>query len=374
MADIEKSREKLLQLAEAQGYLTFDDILDTSDAFFLSVTEVDQLSEAIQLRGIIVYEESPHSIQLYVEDDEFTDFTRTDYEAIFNEVLELTPQLDPLISQIRKNPVPQYGEVDQLARQVVDGNSYARERVFCLYMRSVVKIALSMTKQFELSLEDAISNGFIGLMAAIDRYNPDGFSVFHSYASMYIRQAIQRDCNPVWMTYYFPTHMKEKVFRVIQKVEEYTPLTVTNNIPDIIIGLVAEDLQMPEVDVRSVLRYYFNQKFGRLDLYELTRKELFDEDDAIIDNSLMDDGNVVFEEISNKMLREAVNEVLGTLTPKEAEVLQMRYGMDYSTPMTLEEVGEQMHVSRERIRQIEAKALRKLRHPNRSKLLRDFLE
>ena len=137
MADISKCQEGLLGLAAQQGYLTFDDILNASEAFSLSVTEVDFLSEAIQLRGIIVYESAPQIGQSSQSDDDVLDYSRTDYDAIFEELLDLAPQLKHLVDEIKSFPAPQWGEVNQLARQIAEGNQFARDRMIMLYIRRI---------------------------------------------------------------------------------------------------------------------------------------------------------------------------------------------------------------------------------------------
>ena len=373
MADISKCQEELISLAEKQGYLTFDDILNASDAFALSVSEVDLLSEAIQIRGILVYETTPHD-KLSTEDEEYLDYSRTDYNSVFAEVLSMAPQLETLIDAIKGFPAPQYGETNQLAMQIAEGNMFARERLFNLYMRSVVKIALSMTKQLELSLEDAISTGFLGLMTAIDKYDPDGFSVFHSYASMYIRQAIQRECNPIWMDYYFPTHAKEKILGVVQKLAEYHVVVDSEIWKDrVLLEQLSIDLQMSESEVCVALKYYCNQRF-KSSTEEITRQELFGVDGCVSVESPITDDDRVFNELLNKDLSSTLMFALSQLSEREAMVIKMRNGLDGSTGMTLEEIGSVLNITRERVRQIENKALRKLRNPKISKMLKDYME
>ena len=373
MADISKCQDELISLAEKQGYLTFDDILNASDAFVLSVAEVDLLSEAIQLRGILVYETAPHDKQTS-EDEDYLDYSRTDYNSIFVEVLSIAPQLKTLIKEIKGFPAPQYGETNQLAMQIAAGNMFARERLFTLYMRSVVKIALSMTKQLELSLEDAISTGFLGLMAAIDKYDPDGFSAFHSYASMYIRQAIQRECNPIWMEYYFPAHIKERILSVVQKLNEYH-VDFENDIwkDKELLEQVSLELQLSKNEVNVALDYYCKQRLKSC-AEEIINQEMYGPDESIIPESPITDNDTVFEELLRKDVCAVVEFALSHLTEREAMVIKMRNGLDDFTVMTLEEIGGLLHITRERVRQIESKALRKLRSPRISTLLRDYLE
>lgn len=371
MADISKCQDELFALAKLQGYLTFDDILNASDAFSLSVTEVDFLSEAIQLRGIIVYEDAPNNRQ-ESDDEEFLDYSRTDYNAIFAEVLDLAPQLKTLIEEIKGFPAPQWGEINILAMQIAEGNLFARERLITLYMRNVVKIALSMTKQNELDIEDAISSGFAGLMNAVDKFDPAGFSAFHSYASMWITQGIQRDCNPKWMDYYFPAHYKDRMYKAFQKYEQYTAgEEVGTSEYNHLIHEIADDLDMDPNLVSRVLESAITQKYGKVSFEDFIECD-FDYDGNLPD-SLIQFEDTALEILLQNDLSKTIEEVLSSLSDRESLVVRMRNGIGYDKAMTLEEIGSLMDVTRERIRQIEAKAMRKLTHPSRKKKLEGFL-
>ena len=141
MADIDKCQEELLLLAKKQGYFRFDDVIDASDTFSLSVSDLDVVSDRIQMLGVIIYEDSPVTNK-QDSNDELYDYSRTDYDAIFEEILEISPSMQPLIEQIKLFPPPQYGETNPLFMQVADGNSFARQRLITIYMRIVLKIAL----------------------------------------------------------------------------------------------------------------------------------------------------------------------------------------------------------------------------------------
>lgn len=371
MADIGRCQEILLVLAEKQGYLTFDDILEQADAFSLSVAEVDALSEAIHLRDIIVYESAP-TADYQQEDEEIFDYSRTDYEMLFAEILELAPQLSTLIDAIKSYPPPQYGEITQLKRQAAEGNQFAFNRLVTLYMRNVLKIALSMTKQYELELEDAISSGFIGLMSAIDKYDPAGFSPFHSYASRWIQQGIQRDCNPCWMDYYFPAHYQEKMVRVIRKYSQYA----VDEGADLVhyyeaVKRISYELELSEDDVDKALRDGLIQKYGKRSIEELVVSEYAWE--GTTPRELMEDDEDSLNTVFHNALRDTMEEILNTLTPKEKMVVQLRNGIGEPHPMTLEGVGSLLHVTRERVRQIEKKSMGHLRKLANEERLADFL-
>ena len=371
MVDISKCQENLLALASQQGYLTFDDILNASEAFSLSVTEVDILSEAIQLRGIIVYESTPQQNQPSQSDEDVLDYSRTDYDAVFDELIELAPQLIHLVNEIKLFPAPQWGEINQLAHQIAEGNQFARDRMIMLYMRSVLKIALSMTKQYDLDIEDAVSSGFIGLINAVDRFDPSGFSAFHSYAAMWIQQGIQRDCNPKWVDYYFPAHYKDKLFRISQKFENYTsgenPGTPEF---DLLVNRISEELGVSETELENALTHYFNQKYWKESLEEIQYAEMAE--GAMLRSPVVNEDDV-FEIVFQENLSEAIENILSALTEREAEVIRMRNGMGPYKEMTLEEIGSILNITRERVRQIEEKAMRKICHPRRRIQLEQFL-
>ena len=372
MADISKCQDELIILAEKQGFLTFDDILNASDAFSLSVSEVDFLSEAIQLRGIIVYEIAPN-IRKESDDEEFLDYSRTDYNAIFAEVLALAPQLKTLIEEIKGFPAPQWGEINILAMQIAEGNQFARDRLITLYMRNVVKIALSMAKQNELDIEDAISSGFAGLLNAVDRFDPSGFSAFHSYASLWIQQGIQRDCNPVWIDYYFPAHFKEKMFRSLQA---YNHFSIGEEVGTqeyySLIQRIAQETELSTTEVDKALRNAFIQMYGKESIETLI--EIEDSNDYMTSEWLACNEESIIGNQLHRESKEIIDKILASLSEREALVIKMRNGFGDYPPMTLEEIGSIMNVTRERIRQIESKALRKLAHPSRAKKLRPLLD
>ena len=268
-------QEYLINKATEDGFLTFDTVLDATELFSLTAADVDRVSDALQLRGILIYENQPDQSVL---DEDIVDYSRTDYEEIFKEILSIAPSLQTFIEAIKTNPSPQYGETNRLSYQIAEGNQFARERLIRIYMRNVLKIALSMSKQYELDLEEAISSGFFGLMTAVDRYDPSGFSAFHSYASMWIQQSIQRECNPVWMDYYFPAHYKERMYRarrIFCKIEGVPDVEMQSLKNSKILTQVAKELDTTENTVRKCLQRYVIQKSCKYsidDIVEITER------------------------------------------------------------------------------------------------------
>ena len=372
MSTVFACQNELIELAEKQGYLTFDDIIVASQRFELRITEIDELSEMLQLRGILVYEVDPSLSRTKTnnsEEDE-PDYSRTDYEALFQDIQRKCPSLFSLINQIRHNPTPQHGEVNMLARQIKEGNTHARERLIMLYMRNVLKIAFSMSKQYDFELEDAISAGFIGLIYAVDAYVVEDFSTFHSYASMKISRYIQRECVPFWLDYYVPAHAKVKLFKVLQKYHEdkWIKCEIGSGQYSQTIQEYAQGLEMTTMEVDRCLRIIVSQ-IDRIGIGELNQ--------LIVTGNCTElrlmNWNESAESIDKTELEKTVDSLLSNLSEREARVIRLRYGIGEKSPLTLEEVGNIFGITRERVRQIEGKAMRKLCHPRNKMKLENYL-
>lgn len=364
MSKVADSQKLLIAESEKKGFLTFDDIMDISDAYSLSVSEVDQLSEALEIRGIIIYETAP----VGKDTGHFEDYSRINYESIFEEIISLSPELEYVIELVRKLPPPQYGEISALTMQTAAGNIYARERLILIHLRVALKIALSMTKLHQYDIIDAVSAGFIGLIIAVDRFDPDGFSAFQSYASLWIQQNINRECNPIWIEYYFPAHYKEKMLPAYERYLSHScEYCVENHICDRLLAEIAEELDIDIIQAEEYLSVAIQQAEQHIYFEE-------NDDETItgIPEELTQTDDTLFECVVSSMARDALSAALNSLKPKEADVIRLRTGFDSGRPMTLEEVGAIYGITRERIRQIEAKALRKLSHPSRAKKLKDF--
>lgn len=267
MSKVAECQQLLFDEAAKKGFLTFDDIMDMSDTYSLSVSEVDQLSEALQLRGIIIYETAPLEKDL----DRFEDYSRIDYDVIFKEIVSLSDELEYIVELIKKLPPPQYGEISALTAQIADGNTYARERLILIHLRIVLKIALSMAKAHHYNIVDAVSAGFIGLIIAVDRFDPDGFSAFQSYASLWIQQNINRECNPVWIEYYFPAHYKEKMLPVYERYLFHSCENCgTNRICRRLIAEISEEMDIIQCKPKNILV----REFDRLNNISIFKKTM----------------------------------------------------------------------------------------------------
>lgn len=368
MSKVAECQKLLIATSENKGFLTFDDIMDVSDAYSLSVSEVDQLSEALEIRGIIVYETAPVGKDV----DHFEDYSRIDYEAVFEEIISLSPELEYVVELIRKLPPPQYGEISALTMQTAAGNAYARERLILIHLRVALKIALSMSKSHQYDIIDAVSAGFVGLIIAVDRFDPDGFSAFQSYASLWIQQNINRECNPIWMEYYFPAHYKEKMFPAYERyLNHLCEDCVPSSVCETLISEISDELGISFAQASEYLTAAIQQAENHLYL-----SEFFEEDGgrelSTLPQELIQTDDILFERIDVSMARIALSNALDSLTSREADILKFRTGFDNGRLFTLEDIGTMYGVTRERVRQIEAKALRKLGHPSRAKKLKDF--
>ncbi|BDF68158.1 RNA polymerase sigma factor SigA [Oscillospiraceae bacterium] len=368
MSKVADCQKQLIAESEKKGFLTFGDVMDLSDAHSLSVSEVDQLSEALEIRGIIIYETTPSGKDVA----HFEDYSRIDYEAVFKEIISLSPELKYIVELIKKLPPPQYGEISALTAQIAAGNTFARERLILIHLRVVLKIALSMAKSHQYDIADAVSAGFVGLIVAVDRFNPDGFSAFQSYASLWIQQNINRECNPIWMEYYFPAHYKEKMLPAYERyLNHWCGDCVPGRICETLVSEIADSLEISFEEANEYLAAAIKQAENHLYL-----SDYFEENDCEESlpwpQELMQADDFLFEKAAASMARNTLLNALSSLTPKEADVIRLRTGFDDNRPLTLEDVGAIYGVTRERIRQIEAKALRKLGHPSKAKKLKDF--
>jgi len=373
MSGLIECQQNLLTLASDKGYLTFDDILDAASTSLLSLSEIDRLSDNLQSLGVLLYETEPERHE--DDSDAYSDYSRTDYGAIFSEITSLSDAVSPLIELVKEILPPQFGEVQSLVEQLQYDNNYARERLVLSHLRIALKIALSVSKQYSYNIEDAVSASFIGLMEAVEHFDPNGFSAFQSYASMWIQQNIHRYCSPIWMEYYCPVHVKEKIFPVLLQYNHNAgTIIVDDSFDPTIVSTIAEETEMSDLQVERILRFARAQLLGCIDVDAISPPEdqLDNESQMRFSIDLIEattDGP--FEIVERKVLRENLEKLLASFTSREQEIIRLRFGFD-GVPQTLEEVGQIFNITRERVRQIENKCIRRLRHPSKAKIIRDF--
>ena len=330
------------------------EICSLEDAKFLR--DVDHLGrypykyfDNIQL---LFYEE----IEEYVLDNIY----KIDSYQAYNSKQFIEETLDAYYKLVGHYPLLDEKEEKSLLKKMKDGDTEAYNRLVCSNLRLVVHVAKKYINR-GLDVDDLIQEGTLGLITALKRYDAKFHSRISTYAMYWIKQSIQRAIYDTGNLIRFPVHMHETIntFKsAYKKIEKEQ-----GNIPTV--KMMADTLGCSEERIVEISKFV--------------------ENNVIYDDTINDDGDTVFDLINddqndsaerfvyNKKLKEQVLAVLDTLTPREEKVLRLRYGIDDGKPKTLEEVGQHFNNTRERIRQIEAKALRKLRHPSRSKRLKDYL-
>ena len=372
----------LLEQAEKQGYITFDDIMDCADTYSLPIQDFDWLSSAITTRGVIVYDEAPiNRILLNQEDDDYDDYAQSDYETVYSRIIELDDRLEPFVNEVRNIKPPQRGEFSQLKYQMVEGNQHARDRMIEMHLRVAMRIALQRAEAYDMDIQDAVGEAYIGLVTAVDKYNPDTNGPFASYASMWILQNISRRQSTQRTLMYYPVHKKELYFSAYPVLKANGYIGYADILDDK--GAIeflqskfsftneqTEEVLLATIPFESFEEYYAmflenNNVYGKhIDEQKeelLVPEELISEDDIDV-------------HIVAIMMKEQLAEALGMLKERERNVLELRYGLIDSEEKTLEDVGKEFNITRERVRQIEVKALNKLRHPSIARRLRDYIE
>lgn len=378
--NIESALTNLIELSSKKGFLVFDDIYDVADKWNLSIKDIDYLSSSIATRGILVYDEAPVIDTADTSFDDYDDYAHRDYDAIFDKVIELDPGLEDFITAIRNVVPPQTKEMDQLKHQIQEGNVYARERAVQMHLRFAVRIALQRAEVYNAEIADILQEACIGLITAVDKYDPDSSGPFGSYASLWILQNISRTQGTQRPLIYYPVHKKEGYFTIypIMKEEGYLDLDTEEIWTDKEIrGLIQNKLGCKAAQAEDIITQVMPIE-SLEDLYEksLVNYEKSDKQRSRFYNGYEDvfywyeDGYINIEQVS---LRKALEDVMKELRPREKEVIRARYGLDSGVEKTLEEVGKMLGVTRERVRQIESKAIKKLQQSKIIKILQDFL-
>ena len=286
-------------------------------------------------------------------------------EADDAELLESLPLEDSVrmyLKEIGRMPLLTQEEECELAVRVRAGDEEAKNRMIAANLRLVVAIARRYAGH-GLQLMDLVQEGSLGLMKAVEKFDPDKGFKFSTYATWWIRQAITRAIADQGRTIRIPVHMVEsinKTYRVSGKLLQELGRTPSEE-------EIAETMDLPPEKIREILRVA--QEPVSLET------PIGEEDDSLLMDFIASEEMTEPETVADRsLMREQVRQIMSTLTPRERRVLELRYGIADGEMHTLEEVGKEFNVTRERIRQIEAKALRKLRHPSRSKKLKDYLD
>ena len=325
--------------------------------------ELDEIVNRLEKSGVDVLEPMPEDDEIDAEILESAE--EVDMETVDLSVPEGVGIEDPVrmyLKEIGKVPLLTAEEEIELAKRMEAGDEEAKKKLAEANLRLVVSIAKRYVGRGMLFL-DLIQEGNLGLLKAVEKFDYRKGYKFSTYATWWIRQAITRAIADQARTIRIPVHMVEtinKLIRVSRQLLQELGREPTSE-------EIAEEMNMPVERVREILK---------ISQEPVSRETpIGEEEDSHLGDFIQDENVAVpADEAAAALLREQLQEVLGTLTEREQKVLRLRFGLDDGRTRTLEEVGKEFNVTRERIRQIEAKALRKLRHPSRSRKLKDYLE
>ena len=360
---LEKFKELLVFAKKKKNVLEFHELSEFFADMPLTEEQMEKLLEFLDQNGVDVLRITEDD----VDDDDIilTEEDEVDVENIDLSVPEGVSIEDPVrmyLKEIGKVPLLSADEEIELAQRMETGDQDAKKRLAEANLRLVVSIAKRYVGRGMLFL-DLIQEGNLGLIKAVEKFDYRKGYKFSTYATWWIRQAITRAIADQARTIRIPVHMVETINKLIRVSRQLLQELGREPSPE----EIAEEMNMPVERVREILK--ISQEPVSLET------PIGEEEDSHLGDFIQDDNvPVPADAAAFTLLKEQLVEVLGTLTEREQKVLRLRFGLDDGRARTLEEVGKEFKVTRERIRQIEAKALRKLRHPSRSRKLKDFLD
>ncbi len=367
--DMEKFQKKLTELLalakKKKNMLEYQEISDFFQDMQLGAEQFEKILDFLESNNIDVLritegDDSDEDILLEVDDDDDIEVEKIDLSVPDGVSIE-----DPVrmyLKEIGKVPLLSAEEEIELAKRMELGDEEAKKRLAEANLRLVVSIAKRYVGRGMLFL-DLIQEGNLGLIKAVEKFDYRKGYKFSTYATWWIRQAITRAIADQARTIRIPVHMVETINKLIRVSRQLLQELGREPSPE----EIAAEMNMPVERVREILK--ISQEPVSLET------PIGEEEDSHLGDFIQDDNvPVPADAAAFTLLKEQLEEVLGTLTEREQKVLTLRFGLEDGRARTLEEVGKEFNVTRERIRQIEAKALRKLRHPSRSRKLKDYLE
>ncbi len=365
MAETEKQKkelkqsEKIQKIVEAgkkKGVITYKEITETLDDADLKPEQLELIYDSLEANNVDVIDEDIEKELITVDEEGVTE------DPLVSEAISIDDPVRMYLKEIGKVPLLTAEQERDLAVRMAEGDESAKRQLAEANLRLVVSIAKRYVGRGMLFL-DLIQEGNLGLIKAVEKFDYKKGYKFSTYATWWIRQAITRAIADQARTIRIPVHMVETINKLIRISRQLLQTLGRDPLPE----ELAKEMDIPVEKVREILKIAQEPVSLETPIGE-------EEDSHLGDFIPDDDAPAPAEAAAFTLLKEQLMDVLDTLTPREEKVLKLRFGLEDGRARTLEEVGREFQVTRERIRQIEAKALRKLRHPSRSKKLRDFLE
>jgi len=356
--DANKTVQDILKKAKEKGQITYGELANQLGD--INPEQIDKVFDAFEELGVDVLKddlEEPDIEDLEeVEDIKLEDINTMNFDGV-----NIDDPVRMYLREIGKIPLLTFEEELEYAKQVLEGDEYAKQKLAESNLRLVVSIAKKYVGRGMLFL-DLIQEGNMGLIKAVEKFDYQKGFKFSTYATWWIRQAITRAIADQARTIRIPVHMVETINKLIRISRHLLQQLGREPSPE----EIAQEMEIPVEKVMEI------QKIAQ-DPVSL-ETPIGEEDDSHLGDFIQDeDSPAPQDSAAYTLLKEQLEEVMNTLTPREAKVLKLRFGLEDGRARTLEEVGREFMVTRERIRQIEAKALRKLRHPSRSKKLKDYM-
>ena len=344
---LEQLKTDFVNTYKPKGSIGSDTLCDKLEKIDIDSTQMEEIYKTLEENGIKIVDD-------YEKDKEL-------YDQLLKEI-SMDDPVKMYLKDIGKVPLLSADDEIELARKMMDGDESAKRELSVANLRLVVSIAKRYVGR-GMQFLDLIQEGNLGLMKAVEKFDYQKGFKFSTYATWWIRQAITRAIADQARTIRIPVHMVETINEVVRvqrlRLQQYGREPTPEEI--------AKEMGIPEQRVVEI------QKISQ-DPVSL-ETPIGEEEDSHLGDFIEDEQALApTDVVASNLLKEQLLEILDTLTPREEKVLRLRYGLDDGKPRTLEEVGKEFNVTRERIRQIEAKALRKLRHPTRSKRLKEFID
>lgn len=345
--------KKLMDKGKKNGSITYKEIMNELEEIDITPEQIEKIYEVLESMGVeVIAEDEPH-----IEEEE-----EEEIDISIPEGIAIDDPVRMYLKEIGKVPLLSSEEEIDLAQRIEAGEQRAKKKLAEANLRLVVSIAKRYVGRGMMFL-DLIQEGNLGLIKAVEKFDYRKGYKFSTYATWWIRQAITRAIADQARTIRIPVHMVETINKLIRVQRQLIQELGRDPLPE----ELSKQLDMPVEKVREILKIAQEPVSLETPIGE-------EEDSHLGDFIPDDDAPAPAEAAAFTMLKEQLINVLDTLTPREEKVLRLRFGLDDGRARTLEEVGKEFNVTRERIRQIEAKALRKLRHPSRSKKLKDYLD